>query len=91
MLLPLLHCHPPRTAVIGVVVAIDPAVALPVQAICSYLAAANSGYCSTRVRLLVCTSKHGPGLFMFTVHNYRARLGRAMQLLGSQCLGRLMS
>ncbi|KAI7843938.1 hypothetical protein COHA_002476 [Chlorella ohadii] len=31
------------TAVIGVVVAADPAVALPVQAICSYLAAANSG------------------------------------------------
>lgn len=47
----------PHAAVIGVVVAIDPAVAVPVQAICSYLAAANSGYCSTKVRLLVCTSE----------------------------------
>ena len=38
------------TAVIGLVVAVDPAVALLVQAVCSYLSAANTGYCSTQAR-----------------------------------------
>lgn len=41
---------PVLAAVIGVVVAADPAVSLPVQAICSYLSAANSGYCTTKAR-----------------------------------------
>lgn len=38
------------TAVIGLVVAVDPVVALLVQALCSYLSAANTGYCTTQVR-----------------------------------------
>lgn len=37
------------TAVIGVIVVVPPALALAVQAVCTWLAAANAGYCATPV------------------------------------------
>lgn len=47
------------TAVIGVVVAVPPALALVVQAVCTWLAAVNTGYCSTPVRGVGCWGAAG--------------------------------